>query len=61
MGQKVSCPQVWGSGTRAKHKEIIRLGDPIPNLEVETPRGKFKLQDWVDDGWAAIFSYPGEE
>ncbi|RVX22001.1 1-Cys peroxiredoxin [Vitis vinifera] len=36
----------------------LGLGDTIPNLEVETTHGKFKLHDFFGDSWAIIFSHP---
>lgn len=39
---------------------MVRLGDTLPDMEVNTTKGKFKLHEWVGDGWGAIFSYPGE-
>ncbi|XP_010270928.1 PREDICTED: 1-Cys peroxiredoxin [Nelumbo nucifera] len=38
----------------------LTIGDTLPNLEVETTKGKFKLHDYVGDGWAIIFSHPGD-
>ncbi|KAJ4721924.1 1-Cys peroxiredoxin [Melia azedarach] len=38
----------------------LTIGDTIPNLEVETNHGKFKLHDFIGDGWAIIFSHPGD-
>ncbi len=36
----------------------LRINDTIPNLEVETDQGTFKLHDWIGDSWAVIFSHP---
>ncbi|NP_001268209.1 hypothetical protein VitviT2T_006183 [Vitis vinifera] len=36
----------------------LGLGDTIPNLEVETTHGKFKLHDFFGDSLAIIFSHP---
>ncbi|XP_057959014.1 1-Cys peroxiredoxin [Malania oleifera] len=38
----------------------LTIGDTIPNLEVETTHGKFKLHDFAGDGWTIIFSHPGD-
>ncbi|XXG84648.1 hypothetical protein AAC387_Pa10g2124 [Persea americana] len=38
----------------------LTIGDAIPNLEVNTTHGKFKIHDFVGDGWAIIFSHPGD-
>ncbi|KAK1293429.1 hypothetical protein QJS10_CPB17g00923 [Acorus calamus] len=38
----------------------LTIGDTIPDLEVETTLGKFKIHDYVGDGWAIIFSHPGD-
>ncbi len=36
----------------------LRINDTIPNLEVETDQGTFKLHDWIGDSWAILFSHP---
>ncbi|OVA05704.1 Alkyl hydroperoxide reductase subunit C/ Thiol specific antioxidant [Macleaya cordata] len=38
----------------------LTIGDTIPNLEVETTHGKFKLHDFIGSNWAIIFSHPGD-
>ncbi|XP_042475284.1 1-Cys peroxiredoxin [Macadamia integrifolia] len=38
----------------------LTLGDTIPNLEVETTHGKFKLHDFIGQDWTIIFSHPGD-
>ncbi|KAK1278914.1 hypothetical protein QJS04_geneDACA015826 [Acorus gramineus] len=38
----------------------LTIGDTIPNLEVETTLGKFKIHDYIGNGWAIIFSHPGD-
>ncbi|GAA0157157.1 hypothetical protein Leryth_016045 [Lithospermum erythrorhizon] len=38
----------------------LTIGDTLPNLEVETTHGKLKLHDYVADGYAIIFSHPGD-
>nr|DAD21994.1 TPA_asm: hypothetical protein HUJ06_023457 [Nelumbo nucifera] len=38
----------------------LTIGDTVPNLEVETAKEKFKLHDYIGDGWAIIFSHPGD-
>jgi peroxiredoxin len=60
MGQIVSI-QARRLRAKAGSIRVVRLGDTIPDLEVETTTGKFKLQEWVGDDWAIIFSYPGED
>ena len=36
----------------------LRINDTIPDLEVQTDQGTFKLHDWIGDSWAVIFSHP---
>ncbi|KAI3946343.1 hypothetical protein MKW98_010467 [Papaver atlanticum] len=38
----------------------LTIGDEIPNLEVETTHGKFKLHDFVGNQWTILFSHPGD-
>ncbi|KAK8661865.1 hypothetical protein V6N13_091453 [Hibiscus sabdariffa] len=38
----------------------ITIGDTVPNLEVETTHGKFKLYDYFNNGWTIIFSHPAD-
>ncbi|XP_021752583.1 1-Cys peroxiredoxin-like [Chenopodium quinoa] len=38
----------------------ITIGDAVPNLEVETTTGKFKLHDYFADSWTILFSHPGD-
>ncbi|CAO2821695.1 unnamed protein product [Amaranthus hypochondriacus] len=38
----------------------ITIGDIVPNLEVETTHGKFKLHDYFANGWTILFSHPGD-
>ncbi|XP_050219129.1 1-Cys peroxiredoxin [Mercurialis annua] len=37
----------------------LTLGDTIPNLEVQTTHGVFKLHDHIDT-WTILFSHPGD-
>lgn len=36
----------------------LHLNDTIPDLEVTTDQGSFKLHDWIGDNWAILFSHP---
>lgn len=36
----------------------IRINEVMPNLELETDQGTFKLHDWIGDSWAILFSHP---
>lgn len=36
----------------------IRLGDMAPDFTAETTQGKLNLYEWMDDGWAVLFSHP---
>ncbi|MBT6288587.1 MAG: peroxiredoxin [Oceanospirillales bacterium] len=42
-------------------KEIImalRINDTVPNLDLITDQGSFKLHDFIGDSWAILFSHP---
>jgi len=36
----------------------LRINDIVPNLELKTDRGDFKLHDFIGDSWAILFSHP---
>ena len=36
----------------------IRLGDNAPNFKAQTTEGELDFYDWMDDGWAVLFSHP---
>lgn len=36
----------------------LRINDIVPNLELETDQGTFKLHDWIGGSWAILFSHP---
>lgn len=36
----------------------LRINDTIPDLTVETDKGRFSLHDWIGDTWAILFSHP---
>ncbi|MGP1356109.1 peroxiredoxin [Roseicyclus sp.] len=36
----------------------LRINEEIPNLEVETDQGRFRLHDFIGDGWMILFSHP---
>ncbi|XVF62370.1 hypothetical protein PTKIN_Ptkin09bG0002400 [Pterospermum kingtungense] len=38
----------------------LTIGDTVPNLEVETTHGKFKLHDYFKNSWTIIFSHPAD-
>ncbi|KAH1046219.1 hypothetical protein J1N35_037003 [Gossypium stocksii] len=38
----------------------LTIGDTVPNLEVETTHGTFKLHDYFNNGWTIIFSHPSD-
>nr|AAF12782.1 1-Cys peroxiredoxin [Fagopyrum esculentum] len=38
----------------------LTIGDSIPNLQVETTHGSFKLHDFIGDSWVILFSHPGD-
>ncbi|RWW54729.1 hypothetical protein BHE74_00038665 [Ensete ventricosum] len=36
----------------------LTIGDTIPDLELETTKGKIRIHDYVGDGYCIIFSHP---
>lgn len=36
----------------------LRINDIVPNLDLVTDQGNFKLHDFIGDSWAILFSHP---
>lgn len=36
----------------------LRINDTVPNLDLITDQGSFKLHDFIGDSWAIVFSHP---
>ncbi|EAR09061.1 peroxiredoxin [Reinekea blandensis] len=36
----------------------LRINDVVPNLDLVTDQGNFKLHDFIGDNWAILFSHP---
>jgi len=36
----------------------LRINDTVPNLDLKTDQGNFKLHDFIGDSWAILFSHP---
>ena len=36
----------------------LRINDTIPNLDLVTDQGSFKLHDFIGDSWTILFSHP---
>lgn len=36
----------------------LRINDVVPNLDLVTDQGNFKLHDFIGDKWAILFSHP---
>ncbi|MEE4108102.1 MAG: peroxiredoxin [Halieaceae bacterium] len=36
----------------------LRINDTVPNLDLTTDQGSFKLHDFIGDSWAILFSHP---
>ena len=36
----------------------LRINDTVPNLDLTTDQGAFKLHDFIGDSWAILFSHP---
>jgi alkyl hydroperoxide reductase subunit AhpC len=44
--------------TKRRYDMAIRIGDEAPNFTAETTQGKINFHEWIDDGWAILFSHP---
>jgi alkyl hydroperoxide reductase subunit AhpC len=38
----------------------LRLGDLAPDFEQDTNLGPIRFHEWLDEGWAVLFSAPGD-
>ena len=36
----------------------LRINDTVPNLDLATDQGNFKLHDFIGDSWTILFSHP---
>lgn len=36
----------------------LTIGDTAPDFEADTTEGRIKFHDWIDGGWAVLFSHP---
>lgn len=36
----------------------LRINDTVPNLDLKTDQGDFKLHDFIGDSWTILFSHP---
>lgn len=36
----------------------LRINDTVPNLDLKTDLGEFKLHDFIGDSWTILFSHP---
>jgi alkyl hydroperoxide reductase subunit AhpC len=36
----------------------LRIGSEAPNFTAETTQGRIDFHQWIDDGWAILFSHP---
>ena len=36
----------------------LRIGDEAPNFTAKTTLGPINLHEWIEDGWAVLFSHP---
>jgi thioredoxin-dependent peroxiredoxin len=36
----------------------LTIGDTAPDFHAETTEGPIDFHDWIDDGWAVLFSHP---
>ncbi|KAF9592197.1 hypothetical protein IFM89_012773 [Coptis chinensis] len=38
----------------------LTIGDTVPNFEVETTKGRFKIHDFIGENYVILFSHPGD-
>ncbi len=38
----------------------LHLGGVAPNFTAQTTEGEINLQDFLGDGWGALFSHPAD-
>jgi alkyl hydroperoxide reductase subunit AhpC len=38
----------------------LQLGDTAPNFQAKTSKGDIDFYDYIGDGWAVLFSHPGD-
>jgi alkyl hydroperoxide reductase subunit AhpC len=36
----------------------LRINDQAPNFQADTTQGKIDFHEWIEDGWAVLFSHP---
>jgi alkyl hydroperoxide reductase subunit AhpC len=39
---------------------MLRINDEAPNFTAETSQGPINFHDWIGNGWAILFSHPGD-
>lgn len=43
---------------KGETKMALRINDIVPNLDLKTDLGDFKLHDFIGDSWTILFSHP---
>jgi alkyl hydroperoxide reductase subunit AhpC len=55
------CARHWPEVATTRIKEFIMailIGDTAPDFEAETTEGRIRFHDYIDGGWAVLFSHP---
>jgi 1-Cys peroxiredoxin 6 len=66
--EKGGCAAAVPSGSEAYAKlypeqssdGVLRLGNVVPDFQAETTMGSIKWHDWIEGGWAILFSHPAD-